>query len=290
MFGGTFAPAGWAFCDGQTDADLRERRAVHPDRHHLRRRRPGDLRPARPAEPRADPCRARARIGNNYQLGETGRRREVTLTTQQIPIHTHALPASSTAAHRDTAPGNRSSAQSAPSSGLHRGRDRPRNLARHRLTPVGGSQPHENMQPYLVHQLHHLAVRRSSRATRVRSATMSDPFVAEIRIFAVQLRARPAGRSATGSCCRSRQNTALFSLLGTFYGGDGKSTFALPDLQGNVPMHPGQGPGLCGVLPRARRAARSPSRCSRPRSRSTRTADARHRHRGRQHAEPQPSC
>jgi microcystin-dependent protein len=40
------------------------------------------------------------------------------------------------------------------------------------------------------------------------------------------------------------QNTALFSLLGTFYGGDGKSTFALPDLQGSAPMHPGQGPGL----------------------------------------------
>jgi microcystin-dependent protein len=40
------------------------------------------------------------------------------------------------------------------------------------------------------------------------------------------------------------QNTALFSLLGTTYGGDGKSTFALPDLEGRAPMHPGQGPGL----------------------------------------------
>jgi microcystin-dependent protein len=40
------------------------------------------------------------------------------------------------------------------------------------------------------------------------------------------------------------QNTALFSLLGTTYGGDGKSTFALPDLQGSSPLHPGQGPGL----------------------------------------------
>jgi microcystin-dependent protein len=40
------------------------------------------------------------------------------------------------------------------------------------------------------------------------------------------------------------QNTALFSLLGTTYGGDGKSNFALPDLQGRAPMHPGQGPGL----------------------------------------------
>ena len=55
---------------------------------------------------------------------------------------------------------------------------------------------------------------------------------------------RGAGPSATGSCCRCRQNTALFSLLGTTYGGNGKSNFALPDLQGSAPMHPGQGPGL----------------------------------------------
>jgi microcystin-dependent protein len=40
------------------------------------------------------------------------------------------------------------------------------------------------------------------------------------------------------------QNTALFSLLGTAYGGDGRTTFALPDLRGRVPMHPGHGPGL----------------------------------------------
>jgi microcystin-dependent protein len=44
--------------------------------------------------------------------------------------------------------------------------------------------------------------------------------------------------------CRSASGTALFSLLGTTYGGDGKSNFALPDLQGRAPMHPGQGPGL----------------------------------------------
>ena len=47
-----------------------------------------------------------------------------------------------------------------------------------------------------------------------------------------------------GSCLPLSQNTALFSLLGTTYGGDGKSNFALPDLQGRAPMHPGQGPGL----------------------------------------------
>ena len=72
---------------------------------------------------------------------------------------------------------------------------------------------------------------------------MADPFVAEIRIFAFNF--PPKGWAfCNGQLLPLSQNTALFSLLGTTYGGDGKSTFALPDMQGNVPMHPGQGPGL----------------------------------------------
>ena len=72
---------------------------------------------------------------------------------------------------------------------------------------------------------------------------MSDPFVAEIRIFAFNF--APKGWAfCDGQLLPISQNTALFSLLGTTYGGDGKSTFALPDMQGNAPMHPGQGQGL----------------------------------------------
>ena len=70
-----------------------------------------------------------------------------------------------------------------------------------------------------------------------------DPFVAEIRIFPFNF--APKGWAfCDGQLLPLSQNTALFSLLGTTYGGDGKSTFALPDLQGSAPMHPGQGPGL----------------------------------------------
>lgn len=72
---------------------------------------------------------------------------------------------------------------------------------------------------------------------------MADPFVAEIRIFPFNF--APRGWAwCDGQLLPLSQNTALFSLLGTTYGGDGKSTFALPDLQGRAPMHPGQGPGL----------------------------------------------
>ncbi|MCE7073049.1 MULTISPECIES: phage tail protein [Dyadobacter] len=72
---------------------------------------------------------------------------------------------------------------------------------------------------------------------------MADPFVAEIRM--VPFNFSPKGWAwCDGQYLPISQNTALFSLLGTTYGGDGKSNFALPDLQGRAPMHPGQGPGL----------------------------------------------
>ncbi len=70
-----------------------------------------------------------------------------------------------------------------------------------------------------------------------------NPFVAEIRIFAFNF--APKGWAfCDGQLLPLSQNTALFSLIGTFYGGDAKSTFALPNLQGSVPMFYGQGPGL----------------------------------------------
>lgn len=72
---------------------------------------------------------------------------------------------------------------------------------------------------------------------------MSDQFVAEIRIFPYTF--APTGWAfCNGQILPISQNTALFSLLGTTYGGDGKSTFALPDLRGAVANHAGQGSGL----------------------------------------------
>jgi microcystin-dependent protein len=72
---------------------------------------------------------------------------------------------------------------------------------------------------------------------------MSDQFVAEIRIFPFNF--APKGWAfCNGQLLPISQNTALFSLLGTTYGGDGKSTFALPNLQGQTPMQSGQGSGL----------------------------------------------
>jgi microcystin-dependent protein len=76
---------------------------------------------------------------------------------------------------------------------------------------------------------------------------MSDPFVGEIRIFSGNF--APYGwAKCNGQLLPISQNTALFSLLGTYYGGDGKSTFALPNLVHRAPVHQGQGPGLSNRL------------------------------------------
>ena len=72
---------------------------------------------------------------------------------------------------------------------------------------------------------------------------MSEPFVGEVRMFAGNF--APRGWAfCDGQLLAVSQNDALFSLLGTIYGGDGRTTFGLPDLRGRTPIHAGQGPGL----------------------------------------------
>lgn len=72
---------------------------------------------------------------------------------------------------------------------------------------------------------------------------MSEPFVGEIRMFAGNF--APRGWAfCDGQLLAVSQNDALFSLLGTIYGGDGQTTFGLPDMRGRLPIHAGHGPGL----------------------------------------------
>ena len=76
---------------------------------------------------------------------------------------------------------------------------------------------------------------------------MSDPFLGEIRLVGFTF--APQGWAlCDGQLLSIAQKTALFSLLGTTYGGNGQTTFALPDLRGRVPIHPGQGPGLSNYV------------------------------------------
>lgn len=72
---------------------------------------------------------------------------------------------------------------------------------------------------------------------------MSEPYVGEIRMFAGNFAPR-SWALCDGQLISISQNDALFSLLGTTYGGDGRSTFGLPDMRGRIPLHQGNGPGL----------------------------------------------
>ena len=72
---------------------------------------------------------------------------------------------------------------------------------------------------------------------------MSEPFIGQIMLFGGNFCPR-GWAEAAGQILPINQNTALFSLLGTMYGGDGRTDFGLPDLRGRVPIHEGSGPGL----------------------------------------------
>jgi len=95
----------------------------------------------------------------------------------------------------------------------------------------------DNMQPFLT--LNYIIALQGVFPSR----SSADPLLGEIAMFAGNF--APRGWAfCNGQLLPVSQNSALFSLLGTTYGGDGRTTFALPDLRGRAPIHAGQGPGL----------------------------------------------
>ncbi len=105
------------------------------------------------------------------------------------------------------------------------------------VNPAGSNQPFSTLQPYLVMNysicLFGIFPSRND----------GDPFIGEVQLFGFNFPPRGYA-TCDGQLQAISTNTALFSLLGTTYGGNGQTTFALPDLRGRVPIHMGQGPGL----------------------------------------------
>ncbi len=191
LFAGTFAPRGWALCDGSIlgAPDLRGRSILHPG-----------LGPG--LTPR--------------QLGQKVGVEHVTLSVSQMPAHAHTIP--------PVPPDNET-------------------------FPTGGGGAHTNMQPSLginaIIALTGLYPSQSIMAGDPGPVPQAgtDPFIGEIGFFAGNF--VPRGWAfLDGQLLSIQQNTALFSLLGTTYGGDGQTTFALPDMRGRLAMHAGRGPGL----------------------------------------------
>ena len=148
MFGGNFAPAGWAFCDGQT-LPIAENDALFTligttyggdgeETFNL-----PNLQSRVPLHQGTSPG-----FGSTYTIGEQGGVEAVTLTTQQIPIHNHAWLASTSGGTSNT-PENHVLA-SPPVAKLYRFGTPSDPMSPTMIQPAGGSQPHENLQPYLA--------------------------------------------------------------------------------------------------------------------------------------------
>jgi microcystin-dependent protein len=146
IFAGNFAPAGWAFCDGQQVAIAENETLFNligttyggdgQETFNL-----PDLRGRLPVHQGTGPS------GTTYVIGETGGAEEVTLSTQQIPSHTHPLLASTAAGGASNPAGNVPAAS--PNVDLYREAPPAVQLAATAVGSVGGSQPHTNFQPYL---------------------------------------------------------------------------------------------------------------------------------------------
>src|SRR5688572_8353735 len=142
MFAGSFAPAGWMFCDGQL-LPISENETLF----QLIGTRYGGDGESTFALPDLQ-SRVPIHFGNGFIMGETGGAEEITLTTNQIPVHTHALNASKNAANQ-TSPNNNVLAESATVDIYIE--DTPVvNLGAPMVGPLGGSQPHTNLQPHLA--------------------------------------------------------------------------------------------------------------------------------------------
>ena len=144
MFGGSFAPSGWMFCDGQL-LPISENDALFTV---IGTTFGGDGQEtfALPNLQSRAPMHQGTNAGQTFTLGESGGVESVTLSVQQIPVHTHALLGSTTISNTQTPGGNVAAGGSGQ---IYTSDELPTGMSNQSISPVGGSQPHENMQPYL---------------------------------------------------------------------------------------------------------------------------------------------
>jgi microcystin-dependent protein len=238
MVGFNFPPVGWALCDGRSLPIKGNERLYNllgttfgggVDSFNL-----PDLRSRIPlAAGQGKGLTARP-------LGETAGSETVTLGATQLPAHTHALTVSRgddfATSPQGTLPGQSKNIDLYRAAGNPTG---PMNAAA--LSSAGQGQPHPNLQPYLV--LNCIMSLEGDYPTDPNVDSAADPFLGEIRPMATGQAPRDWAQCA-GQFVAVSQNTALFSLFATTFGGNGQTTFGLPDLRGRVPMDWGQGPGL----------------------------------------------
>ena len=243
IFAFSFAPRGWAFCQGQLMAI-----SQYTTLFSILGPTYGGNGVSTFALPQLQgvPVGAgQAARGSDFTLGESGGEAAVPLTPQQLPAHGHAFNAVLDKATSATPAGNQpawSWAAQAQNDTVLDFYSEPANvttaLASNAIGTSGSGRPHNNLQPYLSLNfsiaLQGVVPQRDGPPPPARA-----PFAGEISICAFG--DPPAGWAlCEGQLMQIAQNQMLFSLLGTTYGGDARTTFALPDLRGRVPLNLGE--------------------------------------------------
>ncbi len=239
IFGFNFAPRGWAFCDGQL-LSISQNTALfallgttYGGNGQTTFALP-DLRGRTPIHFDSGPV-----------LGESGGAESHTLSAAELPAHTHPAQCTNVPGTSKSPVGNVSAGESNGAIAVY---STVSNAALNAgaVTSSGGGQAARKHAAISDSELRHRArgnLPVAQLKTTAETDPMTEPFVGEIRMFAGNFAPRSYA-FCSGQLLSIAQNTALFSLLGTTYGGNGQTTFALPDLRGRIPIHRGQGPGL----------------------------------------------
>lgn len=228
MFGFPFPPRGWALANGQTTT-IAQNQALFA----LVGTTYGGDGTSTFMLPNLQGSTALHR-SNGFNRGQVGGEANVTLTTAQIPAHTHPFAVSSTSATSTDPAGN----APAQTTATIYGPPGAVNFDPVATTPAGNSQAHNNMPPYLVINWC-IALTGVFSKPELKEKTMSQSYIGEIRMGGWNF--APQGWAfCDGTPLQISQNETLFALIGTTYGGDGQTTFNLPDLRGRIPVHQGK--------------------------------------------------
>lgn len=235
IFAGNFAPKGWAFCEGQL-LSIAQNTALFS----LLGTTYGGNGTTNFALP---DLRGRVPIhtSNDYTLGQAGGAETVTLTQGQLPMHSHGMTATSDEGSL-VSPSGAVYARARGGVPVY-GDQATGQLSGSAISGMGGGQPHNNLQPYLA--LNYIIALQGVFPARPQNAPKNgktvngaDPMIGQVIL--VPFTFAPNGwADCNGQLVAIADNEALFALLGTTYGGDGVTTFALPDLRGRVPVHIG---------------------------------------------------
>jgi microcystin-dependent protein len=179
--------------------------------------------------------------GAGHPLGQRSGQENVALDINEMPVHTNQL-RGTTAIGSNVIPTIQLLAQGPHplANRIYQDSNLDQNMASESVSNTGGGQGHQNMPPFLTIKC--IIALQGTVPPRT-GGGITNAYIGEIRWFAGNF--APSGYAdCSGQLLQVEENTALFSLLGTTYGGDGRTTFGLPNMEGRMPLHDGRGPGL----------------------------------------------